>query len=1023
MNRPKYSLIATLAAVLAVTFFCPTAKAYLYNLTPGGGGSYSIAATPVYVTLNNPRLNAAAGGAAGAGAQTVTAWVLWDQNAPPPPNDTTKPAGVNNPPIANGIPVPVLTLTVGQVVTVNFQNNLVVNNNGAAVGNNRGNLNDNSHEGASIHWHGIELDNDSDGVAVTQDSVKPGQSYTYRFQATRPGLFWFHSHMVPGDTLFAGMYGIIYVKDACEIALIQQGKLPASGNYPPAPNTANTTFPLALSDIEWDTIGDANQGQVGRVDVPGGIAMNAGPANTWYNINQWILNCGNGFQKACGAGAFPGETVLVNGANPDTMKGLVTWSVVAGQTIRFQLFNEALTRNFDVYLWDPVNKALVPLIRIGGQGGVLNYARIEGDNADGTNNFGWATGYAEGHISLSSGTRADAVACVPNIVTTANQPLTLWAYNNTANWPLQQNANAANGWTIPPAQATTKDPPGGRPPGVDAGLSYPIAYFNVVAGSGGACPIANGTPLRAALGPPCSPEMVLTNGGPVPPNGGLITPPAGAPGGAGLNAPNATISLTKAAGTGSVSIDNNPLGAANNFMDGNNGGGVFVQKYQVLGADPPTVWTKTDRYAYVGSTLVLAVRNNTGAGMSQSIAHPFHLHGFSMQPISMVDGNGEHFFNANTANYEFLDTIDVYAGQTYNFSVRLDDRQKFCDSAAGGPQLNPCMNPAAGGALGRWLYHCHIGEHGVNGMIGEIIVLPNNNNPVMVQQPPDASNTGVDVLATFNTPSQIVADDFQWVNPGGPITNVVIWGSWLNDNVDPNATFELKFWTDVPTVIGPPSRPGWQAWQMMFPPGTYTNYGYTFVPGGEWFLVPGITNIPSGDSRVYQYGFPIPLASGFSPQVINGTNWLSVTEYPSQPGVFFGWKTCVLGTGWNDDSTWSPMTWGPPWTELLYLPPHPYSGNPYPANSMNQAFALYVVPSGVAPGTPTLSGSIVAAPGPVVLSATLSGDLVNISWVGGGILQYADEVAGPWSDLNGATSPYPAPADGPHRFYRVRVPR
>src|ERR1035441_6613728 len=55
MNRPKYSLIATLAAVLAVTFFCPTAKAYLYNLTPGGGGSYSIAATPVYVTLNKPR--------------------------------------------------------------------------------------------------------------------------------------------------------------------------------------------------------------------------------------------------------------------------------------------------------------------------------------------------------------------------------------------------------------------------------------------------------------------------------------------------------------------------------------------------------------------------------------------------------------------------------------------------------------------------------------------------------------------------------------------------------------------------------------------------------------------------------------------------------------------------------------------------------------------------------------------------------------------------------------------------------
>lgn len=1019
MNRPNYSLSATLAAVLAVSFFCPQAKAYLYNLTTDNSGNYNIEAVQALVTLNNPRLNATGG--ANGGPQTVQAWVFWDLNTGAVPNPLDK----NNLPIpiAFGIPVPVITLTAGQTVTVNFQNKLPAAN----------------MEGASIHWHGIELDNDSDGTAVTQDSVLPGQSYTYRFQATRPGLFWFHSHMVPGDTLFAGLYGIIYVKDACETALIQQGKLPGSTSYPPPTNSIDTTFPLALSDIEWDTsLVDINlqpnptYGYVGRVDLAGGQAMNNGASNTWYNINQWIMNCGNGFAKACGAGAFPGETVLVNGSNPDTMQGLVTWNVVGGRTIRLQLFNEALTRNFDLYLWDPVNKALVPLVRIGGQGGLLNYARIEGDNANGTNYFGWQSSYQEGHISLSSGVRADAVACIPNIVTMPNQPLTLWAYNNTTQWPLQKGANTANGWTIPPAEAIVKDPLGGLPPGVAANSSYPIAYFNVVAGSAAACTITSNTPIRAALGSPCSLETVLTNGGPVPPNGGLITPqPAGAPGGAGLNAPNATISLAKAGGAGSVSIDGNPLGPANNFMDGNHGGGIFKQNYQVLGAVPPTVWTKTDRYAYVGSTLVLSVKNQTGNQTDGPIAHPFHLHGFSMQPISMVDGNGEHSFNQdpnNKNNYEFLDTIDVYSGETYNFAVRLDDRQKFCDSAAGGPQLNPCMSPAAGGALGRWLYHCHIGEHGVNGMIGEIIVLPNTTNAVMVQQPPDASNTGVDVLATLNTPSQIVADDFQWVNPGGPITNVVIWGSWLNDNVDPNPTFELKFWTDVPAVNGPPSRPGWQAWEMIFPPGTYTNSGYVYVTNGvEWFLNPNPANTNSippgylapGDTQVYQYGFPIPLASGFIPHVINGTNWLSVTEYPSQPGVLFGWKTCILGTGWNDDSTWSPMTWGPPWSELLYLPPHPYSGNPYPYNSMNQAFALYVVPSGVAPGTPTLSGSIVAAQGPVVLSAAFSGGQLMISWTGGGTLQYADQITGPWITIPGATAAYSAPAESPQRFYRV----
>src|SRR5678815_430079 len=39
----------------------------------------------------------------------------------------------------------------------------------------------------------------------------------------------------------------------------------------------------------------------------------------------------------------------------------------------------------------------------------------------------------------------------------------------------------------------------------------------------------------------------------------------------------------------------------------------------------------TARYARVGDTLELSVRNETGA------VHPFHLHGFSMQPVRVVD--------------------------------------------------------------------------------------------------------------------------------------------------------------------------------------------------------------------------------------------------------------------------------------------------------------------------------------------------------------------------------------------------
>jgi FtsP/CotA-like multicopper oxidase with cupredoxin domain len=49
----------------------------------------------------------------------------------------------------------------------------------------------------SIHWHGIIQEHNAanDGVpGVTQCPIPPGGSFTYRFQATRYGSTWYHSH-------------------------------------------------------------------------------------------------------------------------------------------------------------------------------------------------------------------------------------------------------------------------------------------------------------------------------------------------------------------------------------------------------------------------------------------------------------------------------------------------------------------------------------------------------------------------------------------------------------------------------------------------------------------------------------------------------------------------------------------------------------------------------------------------------------------------------------------------------------
>ena len=67
---------------------------------------------------------------------------------------------------------------------------------------------------ASIHWHGILLPANMDGVpGLSFHGIHPGETFTYRFKVRQHGTYWYHSHSGFDEQL--GLYGALVV-DAAE---------------------------------------------------------------------------------------------------------------------------------------------------------------------------------------------------------------------------------------------------------------------------------------------------------------------------------------------------------------------------------------------------------------------------------------------------------------------------------------------------------------------------------------------------------------------------------------------------------------------------------------------------------------------------------------------------------------------------------------------------------------------------------------------------------------------------------------
>jgi len=85
------------------------------------------------------------------------------------------------------IPMPTLTFTEGDTAEIYVHNNL--------------------NEETSLHWHGLFLPNQYDGVPnLTQMPIKPHTTHLYKFPIIQHGTHWYHSHTELQEQI--GMYGM-----------------------------------------------------------------------------------------------------------------------------------------------------------------------------------------------------------------------------------------------------------------------------------------------------------------------------------------------------------------------------------------------------------------------------------------------------------------------------------------------------------------------------------------------------------------------------------------------------------------------------------------------------------------------------------------------------------------------------------------------------------------------------------------------------------------------------------------------
>jgi len=190
-------------------------------------------------------------------------------------------------------------------------------------------------ENTSLHWHGVFVPNKEDGVPyLTQQPIRPGTIYTYRFPIIQNGTHWYHSHSGLQEQI--GMYGNFIIHKKMGDSTFRKGidDLP--------------TVPVILS--EWTNLN------------PNNVHRMLHNANDWFAIEKGATQS---YAEAIRSGHFKTkltnewkrmlamdvsdvyyDKVLMNGKNIFSLDSINDKPLNAGDKIRLRISNGGASSYF-----------------------------------------------------------------------------------------------------------------------------------------------------------------------------------------------------------------------------------------------------------------------------------------------------------------------------------------------------------------------------------------------------------------------------------------------------------------------------------------------------------------------------------------------------------------------------------------------------------------------------------------------------------------------------------------------------